>query len=127
MITISTQLILSALGAAFGATVVADSGTSRTDAPEVATAVGIWSIISLLIALCIGGWVMARTCGPMKRSTALLNGAILWATTLALSSWLLATGVSGALGVVDGANLFYAASHLSIEIDYVKLLHYLTA
>ena len=28
---------------------------------------------------------------------------------------------------IDGANLFYAASHLNIEIDYVKLLHYLTA
>lgn len=28
---------------------------------------------------------------------------------------------------IDGSNLFYAASQLSIEIDYVKLLHYLTA
>lgn len=27
---------------------------------------------------------------------------------------------------IDGSNLFYAASQLSIEIDYVKLLHYLT-
>jgi hypothetical protein len=35
----------------------------------------------------------------MNRNTALLNGAILWATTLALSSWLLASGVSGAFGI----------------------------
>lgn len=28
---------------------------------------------------------------------------------------------------IDGSNLFYAASKLRIEIDYVKLLHYLTA
>lgn len=28
---------------------------------------------------------------------------------------------------IDGANLFYAASHPNIEIDYVKLLHYLIA
>ncbi len=28
---------------------------------------------------------------------------------------------------IDGSNLFYAASQLRIEIDYVKLLHYLTA
>lgn len=28
---------------------------------------------------------------------------------------------------IDGSNLFYAAAQLSIEIDYVKLLHYLTA
>jgi enterochelin esterase-like enzyme len=35
----------------------------------------------------------------MNRNTALLNGAILWATTLALSAWLLASGVSGAFGI----------------------------
>ncbi|ARV61340.1 NYN domain-containing protein [Nostocales cyanobacterium HT-58-2] len=27
---------------------------------------------------------------------------------------------------IDGANLFYAAMHLNLEIDYTKLLHYLT-
>jgi hypothetical protein len=42
---------------------------------------------------------MARACGPMNRSTALLNGAILWATTLALSAWLISSGVSGAFGI----------------------------
>jgi hypothetical protein len=36
----------------------------------------------------------------MNRSTALLNGAVLWATTLALSAWLLANGVSGTFGVL---------------------------
>ena len=45
----------------------------------------------------------ARTCGPMNRNTALLNGAILWAATLAVSAWLLSSGVSGAFGVV-GSN-----------------------
>jgi hypothetical protein len=35
----------------------------------------------------------------MSRNTALLNGAILWASTLALSAWLLSSGVSGAFGV----------------------------
>jgi hypothetical protein len=36
----------------------------------------------------------------MNRSTALLNGAILWATTLAMSAWLLSSGVSGAFGLI---------------------------
>ncbi|WP_181357567.1 hypothetical protein [Stenomitos frigidus] len=35
----------------------------------------------------------------MNRSTGLLNGAILWATTLAISAWLISSGVSGALGI----------------------------
>lgn len=90
VIAIATQLILSALGAAIGFS----AGTAD------GWAIGIWAILSLLISLFIGGWVMARTCGPMNSKTALLNGAILWATTLAVSSWLLANGVTGAFGAV---------------------------
>ena len=100
VIALSSQLVLSGLGAAIGLSSIANSGAPRSDAPDVGTAVGIWSIISLLISLFLGGWVMARSCGPMNRSTALLNGAILWATTLAMSAWLLSSGVSGAFGVL---------------------------
>jgi len=99
VIAISTQLVLSALGAAIGLSSIAGSGAPRTDASGAGTAVGIWSIISLLISLFIGGWVTARACGRMNRSTALLNGAILWATTLAVSAWLVSSGISGAFGI----------------------------
>ena len=102
-IALSTQLVLSAIGAAIGSNNIAGSEAPRSDAGGVGTAVGVWSIISLLISLFAGGWMTARTCGPMNRSTALLNGAILWATTLAVSAWLLSSGVSGAFGVV-GSN-----------------------
>lgn len=99
-VALSSQLVLSALGAAIGATTIANSGAPRTDAGAAGTAVGIWSIISLFISLFIGGWVTARACGPINKNTALLNGAILWASTLALSSWLLSSGVSGAFGIL---------------------------
>ena len=97
---ITTQLVLSALGAAIGLTSIAGSGAPRSNAGDVGSAVGIWAIISLLISLFIGGWMTARTCGPMSKSSALLNGAVLWATTLAISAWLLSSGVSGAFGIV---------------------------
>lgn len=100
VVAISTQLVLSGIGAAIGLTGLANSGAPRSDALGTGTAVGIWSIISLLIALFLGGWITARACGPMTRNTALLNGAILWATTLAISAWLVSSGVSGAFGVV---------------------------
>ena len=100
VVALSTQLVLTALGAAIGLTSIAGSGAPRSDAGGVSSAVGIWSIISLFISLFLGGWVTARACGPMNRSTALLNGAILWATTLTLSAWLLSAGVSGAFGIV---------------------------
>jgi hypothetical protein len=99
VIALSTQLVLSALGVAVGATNIGDSGAPRTDAPGVGVGIGIWSIISLLIALFAGGWTAARTSGRISRNSALLNGAILWASTLALSAWLLSSGVSGAFGV----------------------------
>lgn len=99
LVALATQLILSAMFSAIAAGTVEGSGAPRTIAPNVAGNAGIWSTIGLLISLFTGAWVMARACGPMNRNTALLNGAILWATTLALSSWLLASGVSGAFGI----------------------------
>jgi len=100
VVAISSQLILSALGAAIGLTSLSTSGAPRSNAGDVGTAVGVWSIVSLFISLFIGSWVMARGCGPTNKGTALLNGTILWATTLALSAWLLASGVSGAFGIL---------------------------
>ncbi|MGV2827965.1 hypothetical protein [Myxosarcina sp. GI1(2024)] len=95
VVAIATQLILSALGAAIGLTIgIDDNGNG------IGVGVGIWSTISLLIALFIGSWVTASTCGPMNKKTALLHGLIFWATTLAISAWLLASGVSGAFGII---------------------------
>ncbi len=99
LVAIATQLILSAIIGALGAGSIEASGRPRTIAPNIAGNVGIWSTIALLISLFTGGWITTRACGPMNRNTALLNGAILWATTLAVSSWLLASGVSGAFGI----------------------------
>ncbi|QLE43689.1 hypothetical protein FD723_26755 [Nostoc sp. C052] len=99
LVSLATQLILSSIIGAIAAGTVESSGAPRTIAPNVAGSAGLWSTIALLISLFIGGWVTARACGPMSRNTALLNGAILWATTLAVSSWLFASGVSGAFGV----------------------------
>jgi hypothetical protein len=77
---LSTQLVLSALGVAIGMSSIGGSGAPRSEAGGVATGIGIWSIVSLLISL--------------------LNGAILWASTLALSAWSLSSGVTGAFGLV---------------------------
>ena len=112
LVALATQLILSALFSAIGAGSIEDSGRPRSIASDVAGNVGIWSTIGLLISLFTGGWVTARACGPMNRNTALLNGAILWATTLAFSSWLLASGVSGAFGV--------AASNAGAVVNQVQ-------
>jgi len=111
-VALSTQLVLSALGLAIGSSNIGGSGEPRTIAGDVGVGVGIWSIISLLISLFAGGWTAARTAGRMNRNTALLNGAVLWASTLALSAWLLSSGVSGAFGI--------AASNAGSVINQVQ-------
>ena len=120
VVAISSQLLLSAIGAAMGFSNI--SSTPRTDAGGVAEAVGIWTIISLFISLFIGGWITARACGSINRSTAALNGAILWATTLAISAWLLAIGVSGAFGLVamNAGNIASQAQQNGITIPDVS-------
>ena len=97
VVSIAAQLVLSALGTSIGFTAGA---TTDAGAGAIGVGIGIWSIISLLISLFLGSWIMASTCGPMNKKTAMLNGTILWATTLAVSAWLLASGVSGTFGVV---------------------------
>jgi hypothetical protein len=99
VIALSTQLVLSAFGAAVGLSSIGESGAPRSEAGGVGVNIGIWSIVSLLISLFVGGWVSTRAAGRMTRNAALLNGAILWASTLALSAWLLSSGVSGAFGI----------------------------
>ncbi len=94
VVSIVSQLLLSALGG-----VVAGFSAGEATAGEIGTSFGIWAVISLLISLFLGGWVMSSSCGPMNRKTAMLNGTILWATTLVLSGWLLASGVSGTFGI----------------------------
>lgn len=99
-VALSVQLVLSAFSAAIGLTNISDSGAPRSNADNVTAAVGIGAIISLFIALLVGGWITSRASGPINRNTALLNGAILWATTLSISAWLLSSGVTGAFGLI---------------------------
>ena len=51
----------------------------------------------------------------MNNKTAMLNGTIMWATTLVISGWLLASGVSGTFGVLV-ANVGGAAGEVINQV-----------
>ena len=95
VVAIVSQLMLSALGAA-----VSGFAAGEAAPRAIGTGMGIWAVISLLISLFLGAWTMASSCGPMNKKTAMLNATIMWATTLVISGWLLASGVSGTFGVL---------------------------
>lgn len=95
VVSIISQLMFSALGAAVGGYAAGEAAPRA-----IGTGLGIWAVISLLISLFLGAWAMAASCGPMNKKTAMLNATIMWATTLVISGWLLASGVSGTFGVL---------------------------
>ncbi len=95
VVAIVSQLMLSALGAAVGGFAAGEAAPGA-----IGTGLGIWAVVSLLISLFLGAWTMASSCGPMNSKTAMLNATIMWATTLVISGWLLASGVSGTFGVL---------------------------
>lgn len=95
VVALISQLLLSSLLASIGAI-----GAGDVAARPLAAGLGLGAVVSLLISLFLGGWTMASSCGPMNSKTSMLNGTVMWATTLVLSGLLLTSGVSGAFGVI---------------------------
>lgn len=114
MVALISQLLLSALLASIGAI-----GAGDVAARPLATGLGIGAVVSLLISLFLGGWTMASSCGPMNSKTSMLNGIVMWATTLVLSGLLLTSGVSGAFGIIAsnaGAAITQAEQAANISV-----------
>jgi hypothetical protein len=101
VLTFATQLILTSLGIWIGliTTTPSPSGTLPTG---LATGLGIWTAISALISLFVGGWFAARMAGVAGRLDGAANGLTVWATSLflgaLLSSFTSLLGVGSLLG-----------------------------
>lgn len=61
---------------------------------------GIWTVVSALVALFVGGWVAGRLAGMPRKTDGVLHGIVTWALTTLLTLYLLTTGVGR---VVSGA------------------------
>src|SRR5262249_61444932 len=71
-------LLLSALGLAIGVS-TADLGTGEgAGAKGLGIGAGVWAMLSLLVALFVGGMVAARTGIVRDPFTAMLHGALVW-------------------------------------------------
>jgi hypothetical protein len=93
---IAVMVLLSVLGAAIGLTAFDQGESGRA----YGVAAGLWGIISAILAFFAGGYIAARTAGVFGRDNAILNGTMVWATTIPLSLWVL-TG--GAMRLMGGA------------------------
>jgi hypothetical protein len=90
--------LLGALGMAIGITAV-DPGD--TQASTLAAGAGIWTALSLLIALFVGGMVATRTGAITDGTTGFVEGALVWVVSMLLMVYLASSGVSMIAGTAS--------------------------
>jgi hypothetical protein len=101
VVVLAVQLMLSLLGAAFGAGSI---NPLQEDHPT--SGLGVWSAIwlgiSTLVALFAGGWISARMAAIPDRTESALHGVITWGLTSLVGAYLITTAVSGVLSGAAG-------------------------
>ena len=100
---IGTLLLLTALGVAIGVSAI---DPNNPDGGAVGTGAAIWTALSLLIALFVGGWASTRLSMLWERTTAMFEGVLVWVLSMVLILYLAANGigviVSGATQMLGG-------------------------
>ncbi|NBD07694.1 MULTISPECIES: hypothetical protein [Corallococcus] len=97
-VALGVWILLYTLGLALGLSSVnpANAGSARS----AGTFTGIWSVITPLVALFVGGVVAARTAGIVDKTGGALHGAVLWGVTTLLGTFLVGMLLSSVLGTV---------------------------
>lgn len=91
VVGIGVLLLLTALGLAIG---ISSVDPNDADAGTIGRGTAIWTGVSLLLALFIGGWSAARMSMLWDRTAALFQGTLVWALFMVLVLWLAASGIS---------------------------------
>lgn len=98
---IGTLLLLTSLGLAVG---ISSVDPQNPDGSAIGTGAAIWTALTLLIALFVGGWASTRLSMLWERTTAMFEGALVWVLSMMLILYLTANGIglvaSGAFGIL---------------------------
>ena len=92
-IATALQIVLTLFGLAFGLGVYNPGGEKA-----LGIGAGLWAIVSLLIALFLGGTTTGWLAGRLSRVDGFLHGALLWALSTLLTLYLLTSGIGTVLG-----------------------------
>ena len=107
LIGLGVLMLLSTLGLAVGVSAVDIGPGQGSDARAFSLGAGIWTGLSLLIALFLSGMIASRVVMVVDRTVATTHGALVWVLTMLGVLYLAGTGIglgmSGVLGVVRGA------------------------
>ena len=98
---IGTLMLLSSLGLAIGISTV---DPRDPNASAIGTGAAIWTSLTLLVSLFVGGWASTRLSMLWERTTAMYEGMLVWVISLMLILYLTASGIglvaSGAFGLL---------------------------
>jgi hypothetical protein len=97
-VALGVWIMLYTLGLALGLSSVDPSNAGSARSAGIFT--GIWSVLTPLVALFVGGVVAARTAGIVDKAGGAMHGAVLWGVTTLLGVFLVGTLLSSVLGAV---------------------------
>ena len=96
---ISILVVMTVLGLLIGLATVGPGGAvTGTNV----TIWAIWGAISMIVALFFGGWLAARTSVFGGTFSGIIDGSLVWATTLLIALFLTGFGASAVLGALLG-------------------------
>jgi len=101
-IALTAYLVLATLGVAMGLSL-----SNRMSSQALGIAAGIWAIVSMLVALFVGGCVCSRCTAGENKTEAAMGGVVVWGVVFVLLAWLstgaLNTGLRAVFGVANTA------------------------
>ena len=110
MVAVGLLLLLAALGVAIGITAV---DRQSTELGSLGVGAAIWTGVSLLLSLFLGGLVASRLGATYDRTTSFFEGFLVWIVSLLLVAYLAASGMNWVAG--DTFALMGSAPDLSMS------------
>lgn len=102
VMVMAVEVLMGVLGAGIGFGMVHPGSADSPDMASFATGAGLWSLGSTVLALIVGGWAAARLAGVASRSDGMLHGLLIWALTLLVAVYLIASAAGGVLSMLGG-------------------------
>lgn len=119
LIALALEFVLTMLGTAIGL-----GAWDPNSGVGLGIGAAIWAIISILVSLYVGGTVAGWVAGAVTRGVGVLHGALVWALTTLVATWLVASGIGalastafGVAGRVVGATASVAAQGATAAVS----------
>lgn len=108
LIALGVSIVLYALGSAIGLTTARPAPTGQAD--DILQGAAIWSGVTWLIALFVGGFFAGRLGTYLELRSGILQGTILWALYTLILLFVVSSGIAGIIGAISNTGLPNAAA-----------------